>query len=78
MESLSRFHQQFSHPMPKPNKRAAVSQPISLQEWTGIAGIVFFLAIFLYYLYRRCTASSRKYKQTNPYVATVDLHERYG
>ena len=69
-------------PKPKPVKpvkiKSAKSQPLTLQEWTSLAGLCLFGLIFLYWLYRRLTASSRKYKQTNPYVATVDLQERYG
>lgn len=69
-------------PKPKPVKpvktKSSKSQPLTIQEWTSLAGLCLFGLIFLYWLYRRLTASSRKYKQTNPYVATVDLHERYG
>ncbi|KAJ3303345.1 hypothetical protein HDV03_003994 [Kappamyces sp. JEL0829] len=44
----------------------------------GLAGLVIAIVFLAYIVYRRATASSRKYKQTNPYVATISLQERYG
>ncbi|KAI8893841.1 hypothetical protein BC833DRAFT_607060 [Globomyces pollinis-pini] len=40
----------------------------------GAIIIVAFVGYFIYYKYRQ----SKKYVQTNPYVATISLQERYG
>lgn len=59
-------------------KQTTTIPPLTFSEIFQLLSIAIVLGISLYVLYRRVTASSRKYKQTNPYVATVDLHERYG
>ena len=64
--------------MAKTRGARKVANHLTLEEYLGLGSICLFLLFLLYWIYRRSTAASRKYKQTNPYVATVDLQERYG
>ena len=61
----------------KTRKSNPASAPLSTDEYIAIFGVVVVLVCVVIYFYKRYRAS-RRYKQTNPYVATVDLQERYG
>jgi hypothetical protein len=64
--------------MAKPKSaRAGGVKPLSFDEILGLLGIAAVLVFIGYVVYRRATASSRKYKQDNPYVATISLQERF-
>jgi hypothetical protein len=61
---------------PKNRSKNANMKP---SESLPLGVFVLIIIIFSIWIYKRNKlAKSRKYKQTNPYVATVDLQERYG
>jgi hypothetical protein len=58
--------------------KSKVSPALSFDEYVAIAGVSIFVLLVLYSIWKRYIKRSNKYVQDDPYVAKVDLHERYG
>jgi hypothetical protein len=62
----------------KQTRTTRTTGSITGEEYLAIFGVTLVVSFVLYLIYRRVTRNSRRYNQIDPYVAKVDLHERYG